>query len=284
MQQDELIGISPGEHRITALFCDRVLPLHSGLTIPEEIKYNELYSDLKQGRLQGDFDIMEKLQEELRSGKAPSNVRERDEYYRRLLLKFENSRAAIVQQALAQKNVRSIPFFTDEGAFEGFINEGNSDCLEIKIAKAPIIDVEKLTWEHIIELRKDPDVRKKLRNFRVLLYEDYRGKDISYVTDSLLKKLDEYEETCKNNGVKLVLSSFHQVLDSKSILGTLGLITAGILTGNPIIIAASTISGTAIELGKLSIQIAQKKIEFNEIASRDGVAYLMDIRRKTTNT
>ncbi len=78
-----------------------------------------------------------------------------------------------------------------------------------------------------------------------------------------------------------LLSTIAKILDSKSLLGSLGLATAAILTGNPFVVSVAVLSGSVIGLGKVAVHLAEKKLE---ISTREGaeVDLLVDIRTKTT--
>lgn len=272
--RDELIGISCGDdHRYTALFCDRVVPLSSALTVPESIKLSvELPKDHPEEIANFDHFFAKVI---------ATTEDNREDVIHVEMRKYEENRALILHKFLADRGLRSVPYFYDNDSYDGYMAQGDGECVEFKFLNAPLIDINSVTWDHITELRRDLDFKRKLRAFRLLFEDDYSGKGINYVTDSLLKRIDDYEQACKRNGVELMLSSCQNILSSKSLLGSLGLVAAGILTGNPGIIAASAVSGAVIELGRLSIHVAQKKLEFDRKSSADGIAYLADIRRKT---
>lgn len=277
MPTPNLIGIAAGDPRLVALFCDKVLPLHSSLTIPHQIRLDDFRETIETAALPGLAETTDTLVQEVFA--APLDRWVEDDMAAKLIRRFENTRAAILHAHLSKRGLRSVPFLTAEGTFDGVVESGDDLALEVQLCQVPIIDADALTWEHVLQLRKDPDFTKKLRNFRLLLNEDYQGKQIGYVTDSLLKKIDEYEEACKTNGVRLALSSFQQLLDSKSLLGSLGLVTAGVLLGTPAAVALSSIGAGVIEIGKFTVHFLQKKIELREKSTNDGIAYLMDIRK-----
>jgi hypothetical protein len=184
-------------------------------------------------------------------------------------------------EVLSKNNVRSVPIFNSVDAYNQYLPEGNSKAIEITLYNANIIDTSHLEWDHVLDIRSDKKFTQQLRNFRLFLIDNYQGKDKGYILDSLYKKIEEYEASCKRHGIQLVLSSISQTLDSKSFLGAIGIATAGILTGNPVIASLGVISGAAIEVGRVIVSVLEKKLEYDKNKSDVELSYLIQLEKKT---
>jgi hypothetical protein len=65
----------------------------------------------------------------------------------------------------------------------------------LALSGIPLVDTSSASWEQILELRKDPDARAKLRNLRLFFHNNYQGKPATFVVDDLGRRLDEYTAT-----------------------------------------------------------------------------------------
>lgn len=263
-EETELVGISIGDARLAALFCNRIVDVSN-----EHAHIPDCF------RVPGVEDIVFDAYSEVATTVSDAEVEENRDtaFYSR----FKNSRAVYLQDKLSKIGIRSAPFFVDGGVFDGFRATGGYDAIVVEITNAPIVSVEDVSWEQIVELRADPDFRKKLASFRLFLAGEYSKKDIAYVQESLNAKLEAYEAVVRRNGLTFRLGTYKQVLSSKSLMGALGVATLGALMGLP---AASipALAGVAVELGKLAIRLVERRVELEEFNANHPIAYLMDVR------
>lgn len=196
------------------------------------------------------------------------------------LEQLSNSAVTLYQRKCLDASIPAVPFFTDVGAFEGYEQGADQDGAELRMTDVPLIDIEKVTRDQILEVRKDPNFTKALRSFRLLFAEDYRDKDPGYVMDSLNQKVAQYEESCRQHGLTTALGVVRQLLDSKSLLGALTVAAMGILTENNAVITLSAIAGSAIELGKMTLYIAESKTKFRTEQRNLDIAYFLALRKR----
>lgn len=164
---------------------------------------------------------------------------------------------------LAPKNIK------DQAEFPEYM----SFCL----LNTPLIDTSKAKWDQIIELRKDVESRNKLRNLRLFLYENYRGKDSDFIEDDLGRRIDEYERARKKHGFEMVISSIRALIDSKNLQAALGGGLAAALLGGPI---SGITTAALIELGSISIEIAKKRSDFKDLTEGHDLAFIIQAREK----
>jgi hypothetical protein len=152
--------------------------------------------------------------------------------------------------------------------------------ITITISKIPLVDTSKASWNQIVELRKDKEAIKKLRNLKLFLHTNYEKKDRSFIEDDLSKRLDDYEATCKDWGFETRMSSFSAVIDSKNLHQTFALSAGAAIFGEPILGAGMVIAGAFAEIGKVCIEIAKKKHAFNKFKRRHELAYIIEAKEK----
>jgi hypothetical protein len=147
-----------------------------------------------------------------------------------------------------------------------------------EIANIPLVDVRKLEWKQILELRKDKDSIRKLRRMRLFLHDNYRGESRRYVEDHILKMLDDYEQTAKRHGLELVTGVLSAIFDSKSLLLFGALSVVGAILGSPTAAGASALVGSIAEIGKITLTVVNKKYEFSKLKNDHPLAYLIQLR------
>lgn len=187
---------------------------------------------------------------------------------------------------MKKKGILAVPV-TNSFSFEELYEketcpDSAHDLLELSVTGLNLIDTDNADWEQIFEFRKDKEAKKKLRNFKLFLYDAYIGQSRDYIYDDILKKIDAYEEACKKHGFELYVGTLGTLLDSKSAIGAMSLAIAGILVGNASITNAALLSGASIEMGKLALNFAKKKRKVESFKNNHELAYIFEARKRLT--
>lgn len=197
--------------------------------------------------------------------------------------------AYMMYHTLIKNGYTPIPIFGSLEAYEKiwnslFLNYEHAlmpvHSIEFTTYNANLIDTSRLTWEQIIEFKKDEESRRKLRNYKLFMYDQFSGKSKDYIIDHLSKKIEEYEEACKKHGFKLVSSTLSSVLNSKSAIAMAGIVAAGIITGISTVKDIGLISGAVIEIGKISLGISEKMMDMRSFKNNHELAYIFEIKDK----
>lgn len=147
----------------------------------------------------------------------------------------------------------------------------------ITMSNVPLIDVSNASWEQIMELRRDPDARRKLRRLRLFLYENYVGKEKAFIEDDLAQRLDDYESSRRSLGLRATTSVLSVVFDAKALQASVAAGIAAALFGGPV---AGLASATAVECGKIAIEIAKRQQEVHDLQQGHDLAFIIDATMK----
>jgi hypothetical protein len=293
---DEVVAISLHDHKQAALYFDKILPCYTYNEVPKELRLD--YTLLR--------DIYVQIAEEYCfPGKNDFESFEYDLLERKNLdinnpddVWTLNDNILAAHVALTRLKIPSVPIFNNvDLGYERLllypetverINElidrtpslplNNGDALELTISDIGLVDTSNATWEQILELKKDRDARRNLRNFRLFLYGNFQGKSKAYISDSIDKKIDEYEMACKKHGFDMVSSSFLMLVDSKS-LPVLSVIAAVGIISKKWDLTTAAIGTAIIETAKLSINLVKKSFEFRRLKNQHELAYIFDARK-----
>jgi len=182
-----------------------------------------------------------------------------------------------------KKSYIPIPVFmeVDEIYRTGEINKQNlaDKRVEIEIINAPIINIEGVEWQQIIEAKSDDDFRNKVRNFSIFINENFEGKSLSFITDSLEKKIEDYKTTLSKHGFKIGMGSLKEILNSKSVWGTIALIMLNSIISSPHFILMTGTVGAILELSQVQIKISEQRHELHDFQKNADIALLIELEK-----
>lgn len=141
-----------------------------------------------------------------------------------------------------------------EVAYSGGDKQVIIACLE----NLQIVDEGRLTWEKVLEFRKDKETQQKYKRFLHWLDKEMVGKSQTFIEDDIAQKLEDYEWALKKHSIKTVLGTIEEALDGKYLIGAGGLA----LAGHPVlgILAAGVLIG-----GKVAAKLVQTKLDFDDV-------------------
>lgn len=303
------VALTYGQTKDAALYFDAVIPLTSSI---------DWMNDIRSGRSSGiskenhwapwPFDIYGAI--------LPKSLANDKDFLKRLQDLNENSFSyflSIFKKFILEKD---IPFET--GTIEDFealpldvslekmetgidalirdfkLNDGNhfilnpevsqgtadQDDVSITLARLNIIDTSQTSWEQIAEFRKDAASIAKLRRLRIFVSSSYEGRDASYIRDDLETRIYDYEEEVKRWGFETKDSALSLLFESKSLKMVGAASFVAILYGAPIAAILGASGGAAIEVGKIALEVARKKVAMRKSLGGNPVSYLAEARKK----
>jgi hypothetical protein len=139
------------------------------------------------------------------------------------------------------------------------LTEGTKNDFFAALTGLKLVDINKMSWEQVVEFRKDKDSRAALRRLRLFFSENYAGKDRAFIVDDLLSRIDRQEQVAKTWGLQTTLRSLAVAFTDRSILMTTvgGLAVAA--TGAPLPIAAT--AGAIITAGSCGLEFGKAVVE-----------------------
>jgi hypothetical protein len=149
--------------------------------------------------------------------------------------------------------------------------ESHPSCI---LANIDVVNPELLTWEQIVELRKDVDSINALRSLKLFVYENFNGKPLSYIEDKLNDLLCQHQDAVKSWGFKTSVSCIDTCVSKDNILSLGALSTA--IFGAPLEVAAA--AGAAATLGKIFVTLHDRHNEKKNALNASNVKYLWNIK------
>jgi len=144
-----------------------------------------------------------------------------------------------------------------------------------QLAGLNIVDVDHVSWRHLVDFREDTESLRKLQNLRLFFHEKFDGKPKEYIEDSLLLAIEMHDEALKKFGFETIAGALECVFSSKS-LAALGAGTITIAFGAPLAVGATV--AAAFEIGAATLKIAKKRRALSDFRRFDPVSYLIAAR------
>lgn len=155
----------------------------------------------------------------------------------------------------------------------------SSDPL-IAISGLQIVKTDDVSWEEIVEFRRDKESRRKLRQLRSFAMNNYSGKTRSYIEDDLLLRIDEYEAVIRKWRFATTDGVLSSLLNSKLLAGAGAGSLVSILCGAPLPAVLAAGAATVTELGKAALHIRKQNFELREALRNHPASYIAEARSR----
>ena len=177
----------------------------------------------------------------------------------------------LISELLYEKRGLAPPIFLEKDTdYESQYRYGDVSTVVATLSKLGVIDEKELTWEQVLEFRKDVENRRKVNSLVHFFDENWRGAPIEVIQYSLEKKLENYVRGLKKHGVKTVLGTLKVVASSKLVVGAASAGGTAVMLHEPmtaLAAAALTVTGCALSISEQlrdlkDFQSSQREIAF----------------------
>ncbi|HHG4593930.1 TPA: hypothetical protein ACPWFJ_004100 [Pseudomonas aeruginosa] len=141
----------------------------------------------------------------------------------------------------------------------------------LTLARIPFVDTSNATWEQVLELRSDSEAKRKLRNLRLFLHENYRDNSPAFISDDLHRRIEEFQAARRKHGFEMVTGSISALFDAKSLQAAAASALAGTLFGGPI---GALTSAVTVEIGSVALEAAKRIYAIKDFENSHELAFL----------
>lgn len=154
-----------------------------------------------------------------------------------------------------------------------------TDVLALVTSEVHLVDGNKISWEHVLEFRRDKASKRKLQQFRALFEGPYAGKPASQIQVDIEKKLHAYDTAVKSWGFETRASTVEKFTNQAAIINFLSLaIGASVGELKAAILAGG--SGLILNIANLAVHVARRKHGLSQLAEQSDIEYVIDVRRE----
>lgn len=273
-QRGETLALALSKHKIVALAYDRIYRFQPtiGADIPDEICFSYT-SELMSERLL--FHFLERIAEQLKVV-VPETMK--------IDIAANLSKSItrdLCREILEKFSCSPTLCYPTSVNYAAEFPVGTQQVLTAAIENIALVDEDTLTWEQVLEFRKDTEARAKYRRLVRWIDEELKTKSPAAVQDLIAIRLDDYEWSCKKHGFKTVTGALSCIMDPKFLLAASTLVGASKYAGGDLWAA---LSGATIAIGGAAVSFGKSYIDSLDERRKDNyeVAYIHDIKKKAT--
>ena len=161
------------------------------------------------------------------------------------------------------------------------VPEDASGDPSITLTKLKLVDTSKISWDKLLELRRDETAAARLRDLRLCLVKEYENRDIHFVRDDLERRLENYDRTVRDWELDTRDSALTAIFSSKTFMASSGAMLAAVLAGGPLatVLAPAAAVGMTFEAAGILVDIRKRRRKLSDLKATDPVAYLVDTRK-----
>jgi hypothetical protein len=142
------------------------------------------------------------------------------------------------------------------------------------VASLQLIHADNLSWQQILEFRRDSEARDKLRRLRLFAYDNYSGKPKQYIEDDILQRISDYEDAVKKWGFETKAGLLNMLLNSKMLAAGLTGSLISTLFHAPITALVTAGGGIGIEIGHVALELSKQRFAMRQMMVDNPVSYI----------
>lgn len=155
-----------------------------------------------------------------------------------------------------------VPIYTSTASRDSVYRTGDRRVVVATLADLNIVSENTLTWEQVLEFRKDKDSQFKYKRFLHWLDKEMVGRPQDFIKEEIELRLQDYEHALQKHGIKTIVGTISEALDGKYFLGASSLAGSLILTGHP---SLGVLVGSGLVVGKTAVKIAETLLSFDDV-------------------
>lgn len=220
----------------------------------------------------GIFQNMDEFNRFLHKIEDPEKIVHIAKLYMRLMKDPQSSEESIMQfldqlysndwQIFSKFDLSVVELMPSFSKFNQSIPKGTSVAFEAALQNIPTVVEEQLSWEQVLQFRKDPESRRKYRALKSWLKDGLTATNLDEAKEIIEKRLDDYSWTVRKHGLKTITGGLTVILDSKTLGSIIATMGAATLLNNTTLAA---IASGFILLSKVSVWVAERMVDLEDI-------------------
>lgn len=240
--------------------------------IARDTEYNKTIEPLRDLQLARDLVLLNK------ADLLPQNAQEMERFLKNpVTANFAEMRA--VSNALKRQYNLDVPVLYDSEKSKNREYKSGDYLVVCSILQdIALPDEEKLTWDQVLEFRKDINAKKKYRRLTHWLDAEMVGKPLSFIEDEIGQRLEDYNSALDKHGLRKITGSLLAALDPMTLLAASGAYITGRSTGQEWI---GMLTGASILLHKCAVCLKQEKLDLENVKrSHPEIHFIYEVKKK----
>jgi Fe2+ transport system protein FeoA len=181
----------------------------------------------------------------------------------------------LVSKSYTEHGVPVTPVYPSEDLLRTEILPGSVAAFQAALENIPLIDVSTVSWEQVLEVRRDKQALRKIRDLGLWLQASLKCENIAEASDLIAKRIEDYAWALKKHNLKTITGA------SSAILAAGGLMPVLNALNRPIWEAVAAVVALA---GGATAWLVERLIDREDIlrGANSEVAILYDAQRAFT--
>jgi hypothetical protein len=164
------------------------------------------------------------------------------------------------------------------GVGSAMLMEGSDSAYHAVLNNVPAVVESSLSWDEVLEFRRDPEARRKYRDLHLWLNDALKATSEQHASDIIAQKLDDYRWAIRKHGLQTALEAVSSFVSLGSIIPPAAGLAAQAAQLNPWLGAAV---GGALAVGSATAWLGKRLLDLKDVkrGTNREVAYLYDIQR-----
>jgi hypothetical protein len=152
--------------------------------------------------------------------------------------------------------------YSSKGIYLRRFTPGERTAYEGALNNLPLVSAKGVSWDQVIDFRKDPEAVRKYRDLRLWLREGLNAQTVEHATDIIGQKIENYRWAIKKHGFQTTIGAITQLFDWKESRLTLGAAGVAGMFGGPV--WAAIASGLTV-VAQIGTWLSERKLAKDEI-------------------
>ncbi|HEX7152398.1 MAG TPA: hypothetical protein VF618_12995 [Thermoanaerobaculia bacterium] len=192
---------------------------------------------------------------------------------------LEHITRGIADGLIAEYGIAVVPLYDSRESRNADYQAGDRSVVVATLSNVALVEEEALTWEQIVELRRDATMLRHFRRLMHWLDAELVGKSSSFIQDEIANRLEEYEAVIKKHGFTTRLGMLESVLDSNTLLGGSAAVASLSYAAD---FNWALIGGGAVLVGRAAVSIAKATINARELrrTTHPEIAFVAEVKNR----
>jgi hypothetical protein len=195
---------------------------------------------------------------------------------------FTNTNRTIADLLASTHGISAVPVYNSAASRDREYRVGDTDVIVAVISDLRIPDEWHLTWDQVVDFRRDRNAKAAFRRLTHWLDTEMIGRSWTYIHDEIAIRLEAYEKAMSKHGIHCVLGSLAASFDAKALAAGAVAATSAVFAGYPTL---GLLAGGSFVLGKASVDIARVLLSTRDALdeTQQEIAFVIQAKEKLSD-